>query len=77
VEQLDLYTTYTDIQGQTIAVKLADIVAMERRHLKISILPTAPWKLPARIAMNSRRASTHFSRLRLGVHRRIPQRSSR
>ncbi len=34
VDQLDLYTTYTDIQGQTIALKLADIVAMERRHLQ-------------------------------------------
>jgi len=34
VEQLDLYTTYTDMQGQTIALKLADIVATERRHLQ-------------------------------------------
>jgi len=34
VEQLDLYTTYTDMQGQVIALKLADIVAMERRHLQ-------------------------------------------
>jgi patatin-related protein len=34
VEQLDLFTTYTDMQGQTIALKLADIVATERRHLQ-------------------------------------------
>lgn len=34
VEQLDLYTTYTDMQGQTIALKLADIVATERHHLQ-------------------------------------------
>jgi patatin-related protein len=33
VEQLDLYTTFTDIQGQTIALKLADVVATERQHL--------------------------------------------
>src|SRR6187551_442965 len=33
-EQLDLFTTYTDMQGQAIELKLADIVATERRHLQ-------------------------------------------
>jgi len=32
-DQLDLYTTFTDIQGQTIALQLADTVATERQHL--------------------------------------------
>src|SRR4030095_1546335 len=32
-DQLDLFTTFTDIQGQTIALKLADVVAAERQHL--------------------------------------------
>lgn len=32
VEELDLYTTATDIQGQGIKIKLADKVAEERRH---------------------------------------------
>ena len=29
-DQLDLFTTFTDIQGQTIALKLADLVAADR-----------------------------------------------
>ena len=33
VDQLDLFTTFTDIQGKTISLKLADAVALERQHL--------------------------------------------
>ena len=33
VEALDLYTTATDIWGQVVAMRLADNVAFERRHL--------------------------------------------
>jgi patatin-related protein len=33
MEELDLYTTATDVQGLTIQLKLADMVAAEQRHL--------------------------------------------
>ena len=33
VEQLDLFTTFTDVQGQTISLNLTDGVATERQHL--------------------------------------------
>jgi patatin-related protein len=32
-EQLDLFTTFTDVQGRTISLKLADALATERQHL--------------------------------------------